>query len=342
MGSNNENIYAEDIWNRIAELLKERSVKQSWLVQRCKEIGMPISQPELSKLYTRKKKINVYELLAIAKALEVSVDFLAYKDLSSGADLLNTGKSQKLLSRADSEQFNAYLGEFNIYYNKTSEQTDEIQKGHLKIFKDSLGYCEVRLQILTGEYRNRKEIVKEYTGRMLITMFLSGAYMILKNEQTGELCFMELRHRMFAVKQLECRLALCLTMSEGENRVPTVHKMLLFRQELTEEHLRVVRPYLDLYGNVIRIDKEKANQLADSLNSEAEKEALQALWNMMPGKQYYEVSIELLLRHLHLSKDEFAAFISKFLSFADTQRYSKIYENDDNLLYALIEYNDSE
>ena len=85
MGSNNENIYAEDIWNRIAELLKERSVKQSWLVQRCKEIGMPISQPELSKLYTRKKKINVYELLAIAKALEVSVDFLAYKDLSSGA-----------------------------------------------------------------------------------------------------------------------------------------------------------------------------------------------------------------------------------------------------------------
>ena len=184
MGSNNENIYAEDIWNRIAELLKERSVKQSWLVQRCKEIGMPISQPELSKLYTRKKKINVYELFAIAKALEVSVDFLAYKDLSSGADLLNTGKSQKLLSRADSEQFNAYLGEFNIYYNKTSEQTDEIQKGHLKIFKDSLGYCEVRLQILTGEYRNRKEIVKEYTGRMLITMFLSGAYMILKNEQT--------------------------------------------------------------------------------------------------------------------------------------------------------------
>ena len=153
---------------------------------------------------------------------------------------------------------------------------------------------------------------------------------------------MELRHRMFAVKQLECRLALCLTMSEGENRVPTVHKMLLFRQELTEEQLRVVRPYLDLYGNVIRIDKEKANQLADSLNSEAEKEALQALWNMMPGKQYYEVSIELLLRHLHLSKDEFAAFISKFLSFADTQRYSKIYENDDNLLYALTEYNPSE
>lgn len=334
--SNNDSIFTDAVWNRIKELLKRRSVKQAWLVKRCKEMGMPISQPELSKLYTGKKKINVYELIAISRALEVSIDFLVRNNIAAEGDLLNTGKSLKLLSNVESEQFQAYLGEFYIYYNKTTEQEDEIQTGRLLITEEALGYCGIKLQIYTKEFRGQKEIVKEYEGRMLITTFLSGAYIVLRSDSLGELCFMALRHRTFAVKQLECRLALCLTMSAGENKVPTVHKMLLSKWALSEEQLEGIRSYLSLYGNVIKIEKDKANQLLDYIEPEKDKDALKVLLDMMPQKQYYEVSIELLRRHLQLDRKEFAKFIASFLSLAETEKYAKIYEQDDNLTYAAL------
>ncbi len=104
-----------------------------------------------------------------------------------------------------------------------------------------------------------------------------------------------------------------------------------------DEQIQIIQPYFDLYGNVIRIEKNKVKELEDALEAEAEKEELRALWRVLPEKQYYEISVELLRRHLHLDREKFAVFIASLLKLADTEPYSKIYEADDNFTYVIIE-----
>lgn len=333
MSKEKENIFADNVWNHIAGELKKRNAKQAWLIRRCKEVGMPILQPELSKLYNKKKKINIYELAAISKALDVPVDSLLYGQAKNKEDILNTRNSMKLLCDVNEEQFRAYLGEYYIYYNVTDDERSELkQNGILSIEKDTEDFCRVELKIEIG----KSGTTKTYEGRMLITTVLSGAYIILKNDALGELCFMALRHRNFTVKQLECRLALCLTIGAGENKVPTAHKMILSRLNLTKEQITVVGGCLDLYGKGIRIEQEKAMELSRTLSDIEERIKLEELWKILPQKKYYEVSIELLRRTLGLDRKDFAKFIMELLRLAETETYAKIYDIDDSLLYALI------
>lgn len=75
MSRNKRKEFEDAVWNRMKELIKENRIKQSQLVQKCKEIGMPVTQLELSKLYSGTKKVNLYELTAISKVLDVPIDF---------------------------------------------------------------------------------------------------------------------------------------------------------------------------------------------------------------------------------------------------------------------------
>lgn len=336
MNNNNKRKEFEDaVWNRVKNLVAEKKIKQSQLIQKCEEAGMPVTQPELSKLYSRTKKINLYELTAISKALSVPVDFFVSGVVPYQEDLLSP-KSKRLLSKAEDEAFFSYFGEYYIYYNTTAEQEDKVQSGRMIVSQENKGYCKVELFIHTGTYLNQEEVVKKYEGRMLITTLLSGAYIIVRNDSIGELCFMIMRHRTFTIKQVECRMALCLTIGAGENKLPTVHRMLISRKNLSDEQVEIIQPYFDLYGNVIHIEKSKAEKLGNVLTEIGEKDALRTLWRVLPEKQYYEVSIELLRRHLHLDREKFAIFIANLLRLAETEPYSKIQESDDNLTYAII------
>ncbi|MDO4304109.1 MAG: hypothetical protein Q4D94_09350 [Bacillota bacterium] len=333
MAKDKESIFADGVWNYIAGELKKRDVNQAWLVRRCQEVGMPILQPELSKLYNKKKKINIYELAAISKALDMPMDYLVYGKAEKNVDILNTQNSSKLLCDANTEQFKAYLGEYHIYYNVTDDDRPELkQSGTLTVAKDSEGFCSIKLKIRIGSTGT----VKTYEGRMLITTVLSGAYLILKNDALGELCFMILRHRNFTVKQMECRLALCLTIGSGENKLPTAHKMILSRSNLSEEQLTLIEGYMNLYGKGILIEQGKANELVQHLSSEKEQAKLKELWKVLSQKRYYEVSIELLRRTLNLDRKEFARFIAELLKAAESESYVKVYDGDDSLLYSVI------
>ena len=336
MSGNERKEFENAVWMCIEELIRKKGIKQSQLIRKCGEIGMPITQPELSKLYNKTKKISLYELTAISKALDISVDFFMSDFVSRQDDLLDSRGSKKLLSKADNDIFSAYLGQYYIYYNVTVEQKSKVQRGRMTISQEN-EYCKVELLIYTGTYRNKKEVVKKYEGRMLITIPLSGAYIVLRNDLIGELCFMTMRYQTFTTRQLECRLALCLTIGAGANKLPTVHRMLISRKALDKNQVEDIQPYLDLYGNVIHIEKNKARELRNALEKEDNKKELDALWRRLPEKEYYEVSVELLKRYLHLDRKEFASFVANLLSLADTEPYSKIRESDDAFAYAMLE-----
>lgn len=335
-GHNNKKEFEDAVWDRVKNLIEKKGIKQSQLIQKCEEAGMPVTQPELSKLYRRNKKINLYELTAISKALSVSVDFFIFERMPYKEDLLFDSNSKKLLSQAEEEVFRTYFGEYYIYYNVTVEQVDKVQSGKMTISQEKKGYCKVELFIHTGTYLNKKEVIKKYEGRMLITTLLSGAYIIVKNDLIGELCFMTMRHQTFTVKQVECRMALCLTIGAGGTKLPTVHRMLVSRKHLSDEQVERIQPYFDLYGNEIRIEKSKVEELENTLDENQEKDALRTLWRILPEKRYYEVSIELLRKHLHLDREKFALFIANLLRLAETEPYSKIREIDDSLTYTMI------
>lgn len=94
MDTNKKEDFSSAVWNRVEELIREKKIKQSQLVLKCMENGMPITQPELSKLYNGTKKINLYELAAISKAIDVPADFFISAFIPYQDNLLN-GKESK-------------------------------------------------------------------------------------------------------------------------------------------------------------------------------------------------------------------------------------------------------
>lgn len=49
------------------------------------------------------------------------------------------------------------------------------------------------------------------------------------------------------------------------------HRMLISRNKLLDEQIQIIQPYFDLYGNVIRIEKNKVKELEDALEQEKRK-----------------------------------------------------------------------
>ncbi len=64
------------IGKRVEQKRKERAIKQKDLLQRLKTYGLHLNSSALSKLEGQIRKVSDVELVALSKALDVSVDWL--------------------------------------------------------------------------------------------------------------------------------------------------------------------------------------------------------------------------------------------------------------------------
>lgn len=63
-------------------------------------------------------------------------------------------------------------------------------------------------------------------GCILVSATLGVAYFIFKNEMIGEMCMICLRHKVYKVKVMECRVGLA------------VHRCLILREKLNNDQLK--------------------------------------------------------------------------------------------------------
>lgn len=324
---------SEEIVRRIIEIMTVRKITQSQLVQMCFQKGFDISQPEISKILAGKTKPTVYFLAALSQVLQVSVE-----------ELLG-GDRQESLVRLTSRNFavdplvdDAYkniLGEYFIYYETTDPYDDKVVSGRLS-FCSAEGYCEARLRIYTGEFREGKELVKDYTGQLVISTKMSAAYCCFCNSQLGELSFFVFRYRNFAVKKMACRLGIAVTMSAGELKLPTAHKLLLSRESLDPSMIEEIIPYLRFQtDNIIRMDPEALCDLVDKY-PEYERQFSELLRIARRREQITISEADIRAIDRRLSQQQIAQIKALLLQESDAMRNVKMDEDEDSKVFYLI------
>lgn len=323
--------FYDGVTERLNDELDKRALKQAELIALCQSAGMPVNQSSISKILSGKAKPNLYQLAAISKALNISLDFFIWgKDICC-EDFCNSHGSEKLC--VSGQELEYYQGLFHFYYLSTASNEDKVLHGRLNIVEDG-GFYALNMELDTGETRFKGEpIIKEYKGRVLVSsaLALGAVYLIFKSEYIGEICMICLRHRSYTVKNAECRVGLALTMGAGDVKDPTVHRCLLARDDLDTSFLEELRPWLGMIGNDISIEKDKFEKIIKEMvikypktKAEFERTSKYAV-----SKEVVALSVDELKKRLSLEKNEFVDFLTMLYWEADAIPNYKISQTDD-------------
>lgn len=329
--------FDREVADRIVKELKRRNVRQVELLTLCKEVGMPISQPDISRIFSGKKTLSLYQCAAVCKALDMPMDFFVWGEEGGREDFCNPHHAESLHDAG--KELTCYNGEYYFYYLSTASGEDKILKGRLQIYQKK-EFGEICLRINTGLKNHREEwIYKEYSGRILVSTSLGVAYLILKSEKIGEICMLCLRHRNYNIQGMECRIALALTTSAGDAKEPAIHRALLLREGLSDEQAELLRPWLRLTGDNICIEKSQLAMILEEASSRYPEYAQQIarVESYAVPREVVDLSAEVLRRQLPMKRDEFADFLTLLYDKAITFRNYKISASDDLRLYEKVE-----
>lgn len=328
--------FNRQIIDRVVEELKKRNIKQKELVLACEKVGMPISQPDISKIYSAKKSMNIYQLTAVCKVLNKPMDFFVMEEDRHRKDFCDPQGAQALFDAGSDVE--TYKGCFHFYYLSTALGEDKILHGLLDIGEKN-GYFGLSLKLDTGtKDRQGETIIKEYTGRILVSSALGGAYLIFKSHAIGELCMICIRHRNYSVKDMECRVGLVLTVCAGETKEPTAHRCLLIRNELNKDILEELRPWLHMVSKRICINKDKLEKILTEVaskypNCQDEIEKVRRT----PSVEAVELYADTMKNQLSMKEEEFTYLLSLLYGAVNTAENYKVSEFDDTQLYKKLE-----
>lgn len=322
---------SNEIWDRVKNVIKERNISQINLHKMCMEQGFQVSQPEISKLFSGKLQLTLYQLTAFSEVLKLAPDYLLTgRERFHGFSL---DDSAFVLNPFD-DAFGGYLGSYNTVFFSTSPYEEKLMHGNLSFRPSDDGdICEAEFILDTGETDGKKHsLKKKYKGQLIISRRLGVAYCILVNNKMGEFSVIEFRHRSFLIRQAECRLGLVLTTASGETKVPIVHKIFLSRRELDGFTISKVSEFLKMEAGEMIISRSSLKILAENMpyNLKAVMESAET--------EEYVVLDEMSIRKKNkkLSRREMAEIICKIKEKSIGDFTVRLTENDDEKVFELM------
>ena len=163
-------------------------------------------------------------------------------------------------------------------------------------------------------------------------------YCLLSSPAMGELSFLMFRHFRLNMGQLDCRLALAMTASAGnEDKNPTVHRALISRSQIRDEDLEGLLPLLDLNNSQIVISAEDLRALARENQDYAPViDHILSSPGVEPRTYYIirENTVRTVSRDLrHVKEGETVPLISAMRARALSSRYNKISQKADKSVH---------
>lgn len=320
---------------RVKAIMEEKRYTQKDILGRLAQIGWQISQSELSRLLAGNVKISLYQISALARVFDMSLD-----ELVNGNSRQIEVYGEKLVRNIRDSAFDGWRGKYFTIFSSTAAGEDKIIRGELFLEPGERG-CDARYSLNTGEKNvYGVEMYKEYRGVAVISNNMQVVYIILNDQSAGELCFVEFRYRIFRIKDAECRMGLVLTTSAGEEKTPTAHRMFLTRNELTQEQIGEMRGALKFAGKQIRIEKNDLDKLLTDTENKANYVLCKALEKEY-AKEVIEISYEELVYKLSrekCSKIERAEAIGRLLRLCKNEMNVTVGKNDDDMSYDMLHY----
>lgn len=227
------------ILEKIKEMIDDKNIGQREFALQCNKLGYAVSQSAISKILAGTQKLTVEHLEMFAEAL--GMPFGTFMEIccrteSSGKLFLHLGLGGQYLATNPEKEaaiYNGYLGDFYTYFLSTSKtEQGQVIEGKLNL-KLTEGYCKAKMGI------NTDAGVKTYVGQMLISKEMKVGYLFLLNPRSGEITSIYIRYRRMS-GNLKVRLGLMLTVSAGDNALPTVGYFLLNRKQIPKNNLKDV------------------------------------------------------------------------------------------------------
>ncbi len=255
---------------RIRDAIEQSGMSQREIVAAMEGMGLAVNQGSISKLQDYKARdgnkraptLSFIHIVYLCKVLNLNLEDIAG---ISGDPMEERGiipsdaaydeKSRALVFDPDKLEFSGYLSDepFYCYFYPTISSEHSLLCGRLRFTKNKARQrCDA-----DGE-----AVKKLYRGPLIVSIPQRSCYCILSNLEYGEICMLNFHHRYFLTQHsLQCRLACAITTSAGENRRPTVHRMLITKNALSDADLKILKPQMRLNTRKIILPKEEVDRL---------------------------------------------------------------------------------
>ena len=338
MGADTISAYYRRVAEQISKALEDRGITQKHLAKECKSrFGIEISQSTISKiLHSEGGHMSAVFVCAICQVLQISLpgvpDIGDGGGESVGAAFLPVGGEgepgvrETLIRDPRDDAFFGYIDRvYDIFYWSTNSNEYRLIRGAMSLTNEDNKRCGVHICLDTG-----KLPVKEYRGHMVISLQQQACYCAVESRRLGERCNFVFYHRFFSQGAMQARLASVCTVSVGDARRPTAHRMAICEQGAvdTKEKEAFVAAQLLMNNSQIIITEEKYRHL---LEEEAQDGPLTKL-----GRQptpYFVFDESEIRKMPGYGFNQLADAITKLRTSSTAHHYNKIGGKADELLY---------
>lgn len=339
--------YYQLIASRISQFLLAKGISQKKLLQLCIENGINISQATISKILAG-SSMALYQIVQICGVLDLNLSEVLSmnKDVKiSIATEKEDKKNSPFITDASCDSFHGYTGTFYVYFYQTTGSEEALISAKMEINPDpSTQKCRVEFEFHTGRMdRNDNRIKKTYIGDAVLSNKMQTMYCTLKSVEIGEICYFLFHYNYIAFEQLECRLATVITASSGIKRLPTMHRMLMTRRDLSEEELYFLSGQLRLNESEMLISETAFKQfLKDPLIPGSffdyfgdSGQECPGFTSSVPKIPYYYFN-ESVISDSFLPVEDKAKIICLLRRYSAAPRYNKISDKADEIIYKYI------
>lgn len=346
----------EHISKKLSKIMSVKGLSQADILNKCKENGYPIAQSALSKILSYPKtndpskdskhsessgseapySITLANFLHICKALEVNPSEIL--DANSAFDIedapTRAAKRVPIILDPSEDEFNGYFGRYHCYFFSTISSETKLLHGTLD-FKPSPmnNYCSAIFKLDTNKLgSDGSKIYKEYSGKLAISPRMSSCYCLLENPKIGELCFVVFRHMYLNNESLKCRLAVVATASAGDNRRPTIHRMLISSRVVPDEKVDILKAQLLLNSSDILISAANLENLRGQ-ESPPFPEQVAALFDATIRKEEYYKLSEFQIRGVDIPLQDRLRTICILRNASIAPKYNKVGSKADELTF---------
>jgi len=333
--------YYQRVAGEVRKAIAEQSYPQTLIAKECRErFGFDISQSTISKIVHGTGQVSMAYISAVCQILELDLN----------AVLSLNGDAPKTPARADFDgwleaddiaglivnpkhrAFHGYIDrEYDIYYLSTVSTSKTLITGTMTLSNEGDRYCKIHFQL-----NNNKYPLKEYFGRMTISVPLRACYCTVTSERLSEQCFFIFHHYFFSQGSLKARLAAVATVSAGGARRPTMQRMMICEKGTIDDDQKMefITAQLRLNGSQIMVSEQDFKKLCQDAAHPELMQSLEARKHSL--EPYYIFEESDIMKLPGYDKMTLVKVLARIREQSVSRRYNKVGFDADELLYQYL------
>lgn len=268
--------YEDAIRRKLDALLRTHGYSQVQFCEMLKKRGLDLggngAQGNLSYMLKGRRRIPLSLIVHVCEIFNVTLAELVDENFGGARQTANVYSDDLLqlipylgdnfVIDPSDHHFSGYLQTYYVYLFPSQGDDTRIRTGRLHL-QPKGNVCEAVLEINTNKIRDGQPYIKIYQGRCIISTTMRSVFILLTDQDKGELSVLNFRYHSLTTYPLDCRIACALLNATGVEHPPTMQRMFLSRTEIAAEHIPLLQTHLHLNSGMIPVRKDQLDSLRD-------------------------------------------------------------------------------